>query len=62
MPFGKDVIEESIDFAIKNGSDLEDTLQCMCVKKQACDIFLTSDKKFVDCGITAMTYNQFLSN
>ena len=62
VPFGKDVIEESIDFAIKNGSDLEDTLQCMCVKKQTCDIFLTSDKKFVDCGITAMTYNQFLSN
>ncbi len=61
VPFGKDVIEESIDFSIQNNSDLEDTLQCLCAKKHGCKIFITNDKKFIDCGIEILDYEQFLS-
>ena len=61
VSFGKDVIEESIDFSIRNNSDLEDTLQCMCAKKNGCKTFITSDKKFIDCGIEILDYEQFLS-
>lgn len=60
VPFEVAVIEESIDYCIKDGSDLEDVLQCMCAKKNGCKIFLTSDKKFIDCGINIMSYAQFL--
>lgn len=60
VPFGKDVIEDSIDFSIKYSSDLEDTLQCMCAKKNGCKAFITSDKKFIDCGIEVLDYEQFL--
>lgn len=60
VPFGKDVIEDSIDFSIKYNSDLEDTLQCMCAKKNGCKTFITSDKKFIDCGIEVLDYEQFL--
>ncbi len=60
VSFGKDVIEKSIDFSINNNSDLEDTLQCMCAKKNGCKIFITNDKKFIDCGIEILDYEQFL--
>lgn len=60
VPFSNDVIEASIDFCIKNGNDLEDTMQCMCAKKMGCKMFLTGDKKFIDCGVTIVSYEQFL--
>jgi predicted nucleic acid-binding protein len=62
VPFGSDVIEESIDFCIQNESDLEDTLQCMCARKNGCGVFLTSDRAFVACGINIMTYEEFLNS
>jgi len=61
VAFGVDVIDSSIDFCIENGSDLEDTLQCMCAKKNGCKTFLTSDKKFIDCGVDIISYEQFLN-
>ena len=60
VPFGKDVLNSAIDFSIVNNTDLEDTLQCFCAKENRCDIFLTSDKKFIDCGIKILDYNEFL--
>lgn len=60
VPFGHDVIASSIDFCIQNQSDLEDTMQCLCAKKMACEIFLTSDKKFIDCGVLVLSYKEFL--
>ncbi len=60
VPFGIEVIEESIEFCINTSSDLEDTLQCICAKKNGCKIFITSDKKFIDCGIEVVSYDQFL--
>jgi len=59
VSFGKDVLEASFDFALKNNCDLEDTLQCFCAKANNCTL-LTSDKKFIDCGVEILTYNDFL--
>jgi predicted nucleic acid-binding protein len=58
--FGAEVLNESIDFSMMHGSDLEDTLQCMCAKRNGCELFLTNDKMFVNCGIDIVTYKAFL--
>ena len=60
VPFGKDVLNSGIDFSIANNTDLEDTLQCFCAKENRCDIFLTNDRKFIDCGIKILDYDEFL--
>ena len=60
LPFGKDVISNAIDFCTQNGEDLEDALQCFSAKKIGCNIFLTSDKKFANCGISIFDYDKFL--
>ena len=61
VPFGSAVIRKAIDYSLKNSSDLEDTLQCFCAKANECDIFLTNDKKFIDCGIKILSYDEFLN-
>jgi len=60
VPFGKNVLKNSFDFSIQNKTDLEDTLQCFCAKENGC-ILLTSDKKFIDCGVKIVDYDEFLS-
>jgi len=60
VPFGLDTINKSIEFSLKYKTDLEDTLQCFCAKANGCNIFLTNDKKFIDCGINILTYDKFL--
>ncbi len=60
VPFGEDVIKKSLEFTIINGSDLEDTLQCFCAKENKCGLFLTNDKKFIECGIDVVDYDEFL--
>ena len=61
VPFGADVLKEGIAFAHKHGSDLEDTLQCLCAKYNKCEAILTSDTSFfVECGIRRETYETFL--
>ncbi len=59
VSFGKEVIEKAITLSLEKNIDLEDTLQCLCAKEQACDLFVTSDKKFHDCGINVVTYSHF---
>lgn len=59
--FGLETIKKATNYCIKHNSDLEDTLQCFCAKNSGCDIFLTRDKKFVDCGIQILSYDEFLS-
>ena len=58
--YGESVIKKSIDFALKNSVDLEDTLQCFCAKENDCMLFLTNDKKFIDCGIETVNVETFL--
>ena len=57
--YGKDVLSNSFTFALENSADLEDTLQCFCAKENGCEQIITSDKKFVLCGIKIATYDDF---
>jgi len=59
VPFEKEVIEEAIEFSLKNDNDFEDLLQCFTAKKYNA-ILITEDKKFVDCGIKVLGYEEFL--
>lgn len=59
LPFGKEIIKKAIDLSLKDDLDLEDTLQCLCAKENECDLFVTSDKKFYDCGIKIVGYEYF---
>ena len=59
VSFGKDIIKEAIEFSIGNSVDLEDGMQCFCAKKYNC-VLLTNDKKFVDCGVSIVSYDKFL--
>ena len=60
--FGKDVIKKAIDLSFENNLDLEDVLQCLCAKENGCDILITNDKKFYDCGIRRVTVKEFLNS
>ena len=60
VPFGKKVIENAIELSLEKHLDLEDLLQCLCAKENACDIFITNDKNFYDCEINIMTSDKFL--
>ena len=59
MPYGKEIISQALAFALENKSDLEDTLQCFCAKANGCEYVITSDKKFVDCGIEIVDYKKW---
>ncbi len=60
VPFGKDVIQKSIDLSLEKDLDLEDVLQCLCANENGCDVFITNDKKFYDCGIKIMNCTEFI--
>lgn len=61
VSFGKKVIETAIKLSLKKGLDLEDSLQCLCAKENSCDLFITNDKKFYDCGIKIVSTEEFLN-
>ncbi len=54
------VIEEAITISLEQNLDLEDVLQCLCAKNNNCDVLITNDKKFYDCGIKIMNTKEFL--
>lgn len=57
--YGTSLISEAIALCQKKeGQDLEDTLQCLCAKEQTCNYIVTSDKRFVDCGIQVIGYDE----
>jgi len=59
LTFGKSVIKNATDLSLQNSLDLEDLLQCLCAKENGCDLFITSDKKFHDCGVKIVGYEYF---
>lgn len=61
VPFGTEVIKNAIDLALDKDLDLEDVLQCLCAKENGCSALITNDKKFVDCGVSIYTIDEFLS-
>ena len=60
VPYGKENIDKALAFALDNSADLEDTLQCFCARAYDCECVITSDKKFVNCGIDIVDYEKFL--
>ena len=58
-PFGKELIQDAIKLSMKMNLDLEDVLQCLCAKKNACEVLITNDKKFHDCGMKIVGYDYF---
>lgn len=60
--FGKDVIKNAIGLSLEKNVDLEDLLQCLCAKENDCEVFLTNDIKFFDCGVKIMSVNEFLGD
>ncbi len=61
VAFGEKVIKDAVNLTLGNSLDLEDVLQCLCAKENGCDILITDDKKFYDCGIKIMTIKEFLA-
>jgi predicted nucleic acid-binding protein len=59
LPFGHDMITQALEYALEKNADLEDTLQCLCAKKNGCTMLVTNDKKFVDCGVEIVNYERF---
>ena len=58
--FGKELIGNAIKLSLEQELDLEDLLQCLCAKENNCQILITNDKKFYDCGIEILTAESFL--
>ena len=58
--FGEEVVAKGLELAYRNGMDLEDTLQCLCAKKEGCALIVTEDRGFVDCGVEVMDYEAAL--
>ncbi|MBN2783109.1 MAG: type II toxin-antitoxin system VapC family toxin [Campylobacterales bacterium] len=58
--FGTIVIEDAINLSLEKNLDLEDVLQCLCAKNNRCDVLITNDKKFYDCGVKIMSTKEFL--
>ncbi len=62
LSFGKDLIENAIHLSMEKSLDLEDVLQCLCAKGNACEVFITNDNKFFDCGIKILTVKEFMKD
>ena len=60
VPYGLSLMQEAVARSLEDDLDLEDTLQCLCAKKENCTIIVTEDKNFVDCGIKIVNYKRFL--
>jgi predicted nucleic acid-binding protein len=61
VTFEKDVINSAIEESLSKNVDFEDALQCFCAKKHRC-IIIANDKKFVNCGIEIMDYDDFFKS
>ncbi len=60
VPYGVLLIKNAIDLSLEKNLDLEDLLQCLCAKKKGCEVLITEDNGFFDCGIKILTVNEFL--
>ena len=58
--YGEELIKNAIKISFKNQVDFEDVLQCLCALENKCEIFITNDKKFYNCGIKIMKSEEFV--
>ncbi len=61
VPFGKSVIKNAVELALKHNLDLEDLLQCLCAKENDCVALITNDNKFYDCGLNVFSAEEYLN-
>lgn len=60
LGFGKNILEEAVALSLQKEVDLEDILQCLCAKNNGCEVILTNDTRFYDCGIALLKPQEFL--
>jgi len=60
VSYGQTVIREATNISLLKSIDLEDTLQCLCARDNGCNLLITNDKEFVNCGIEIVNYERFL--
>ena len=58
--FGLDVIKSATNLSLGNSLDLEDVLQCLCAIQNGCEVLITNDNKFYDCGLEIYKTVEFL--
>lgn len=61
VPFGRSVIEQAIKHCQDYpGIDFEDALQCFCAKENKCDLLISNDADFVECGVLIVAVKDYL--
>lgn len=60
--FGKKLVKDAIDLSLEKNLDLEDVLQCLCAKKNSCNVLITNDRYFYNCGVKIQTASEFLND
>ncbi|MBD3795512.1 MAG: PIN domain-containing protein [Epsilonproteobacteria bacterium] len=60
VPYGVDLIKQAVDISLEKGMDLEDLMQCLSAQKSECEVLITEDKGFYDCGIKIYSTSRFL--
>lgn len=60
--FGNEAIKLAVNICQKDqNADLEDVLQCLCAKREGCELLITNDKKFYNCSITIVSSGDFVT-
>lgn len=60
-PFGNTVISDALNLSLTKNLDLEDALQCLCAKNNNCEILITNDTSFYNCGLKIQTPSEFIN-
>ena len=60
LAFGTNVIKNATQEALQKNLDFEDLLQCLCAKENNCQILITNDKEFHNCGLDVLSAKAFL--
>ena len=60
LVFGENVLKEAVKVSSEKNLDLEDVLQCLCAKENGCEILITNDREFFNCGLSIYTTEEFL--
>jgi len=59
LVFGENVLKEAVKVSSEKNLDLEDVLQCLCAKENGCEILITNDREFFNCGLSIYTTEEF---
>lgn len=60
LSFGKSTLEEGVNRALQESADLEDVLQSLCAKHSGCEMIISNDREFYNCGLDIVRTEQFL--